>query len=552
MADISHYPQRNGIIYGFCSGDPYFIGDVMGDLRLESPVEFWLYVSHRMKELKMSEPTVDLIILLDMLRSNMARSKRLVQRIGEFSCDDEIQMQTYSDLISKHYAANPGAEGPVDTEKLMSASKNYLACCDIEAEVDDIFVSAKGEAKRKALEGGFRVTEERRLGDISLVFGEKLPAQKDKINDLICLIRSVGAENDGSVLDFLSDEAVCSSVKRVKRIESGLLHTLLTFSCGLDINVYRTDGLKYPLAEICTGYRGCWLARIAPADLYTLQMTGANRGISVSPVARVKKGKMLNFSFPGGAYRINSDFIFEITSSPYDSAVSIAEPSPLTRPSFDDVTYVESGDGCYLSDKINTGCAYFDAASAVISAVSKAVACGYDLRGICLTNLITYDENHASGEYKLPSELVSHTLGLYRAQMELCLPDTGCALEGGDANKLTVIANTSGKRQETCVDGGTVYLATPALSEEGFPRYGELRGIFRFVFGAVTTGKCKAEVIDARGAQNALLRLCGDTSIDVSKVRFVPGSFLLLTKEKIEGLEILGSLGGDPRSMVED
>ena len=281
-------------------------------------------------------------------------------------------------------------------------------------------------------------------------------------------------------------------------------------------------------------------------------MTGANRGISVSPVARVKKGKMLNFSFPGGAYRINSDFIFEITSSPYDSAVSTAEPAPLTRPSFDEARYVESGGGCYLSDEINTGCAYFDAVSAVISAVSKAVADGHDPSKLCLTNLITYDENHASGKYKLPSELVSHTLGLYRAQMELCLPDTGCALEGGDANKLTVIANTSGKRQEMCADEGTVYLAAPALSEEGFPRYGELRGIFRFVFGAVTTGKCKAEVIDARGAQNALLRLCGDTSIDVSKVRFVPGAFLLLTKEKIEGLEILGSLSGDPRSMVED
>ena len=287
MADISHYPQRNGIIYGFCSGDPYFIGDVMGDLRLESPVEFWLYVSHRMKELKMSEPTVDLIILLDMLRSGAAGSKRLVQRIGEFSCDDEIQMQTYSDLISKLYAANPGAKGPVDTEKLVGAAKDYLACCDIEAEVDDIFVSAKGNAKRKALESGCRVIDERQLGDVSLVFGEKLSVQKDRINDLICLIRPVGAEDDGAVLNFLSDEMVCHSVKRVKRIETGLLETLLTFSGGLDINVYRTDGLKYPLAEICTGYEGCWLARIAPADLYTLQMTGANRGISVSPVARV-------------------------------------------------------------------------------------------------------------------------------------------------------------------------------------------------------------------------------------------------------------------------
>ncbi len=552
MADISHYPQRNGIIYGFCSGDPYFIGDVMGDLRLESPVEFWLYVSHRMKELKMSEPTVDLIILLDMLRSGTARSKRLVQRIGEFSCDDEIQMQTYSDLISKLYAANPTAKGPVDVGKFMSTARDYLACCDIEADVDEIFVSAKGNAKGKAIESSCRVTDEKRFGDISLVFGEKRPVQKDKINDLICMIRPACAENESTVLNFLSDETVCQSVKRVKRIENGLLETLLTFSAGLDINVYRTDGLKYPLAEICMGYRSCWLARIAPSDLYTLQMTGANRAISVSPVARVEKGKMLNFSFPGGAYRINSDFIFEVTLSPYDSAVSTAEPAPLVRPSFDEVQYSESGDGCYLSDKINTGCAYYDAVSAVISAVSKAVADGHDPGKLCLTNLITYDENHASGEYKLPPELVSHTLGLYRAQMELCLPDTGCTLEAGDANKLTVIANTSGERTESRVKCGTVYLATPALSEEGFPRYGELRRIFRFVFGAVTTGKCKAEVIDARGAQNALLRLCGDASTDVSAVRPIPGAFLLLCEEKIEGLEALGYFGGELPSMVED
>ena len=552
MADISHYPQRNGIIYGFCSGDPYFIGDVMGDLRLESPVEFWLYVSHRMKELKMSEPTVDLVILLDMLRSKAVKTKRLPQKIAEFCCGDEIQMQTYSDLVSKFYDANPGAKGPVDFGKFKSTARDYLACCDIEADVDEVFVSVKGNAKTNALESGCRVIRERQMGNISLVFGEKLPERKGKVNDIICMIRSVGAEDEEAVLNFLLSDSVCPSVKMAKRIENGLLETLLTFSEGLDINVYRTDGLKYPLAEICTGYEGCWLARIAPAELYTLQMIGANSAISISPVATVKKGKFIDFSFPAGTYRINSDLIFEITTTPFDESICTADASPICVPSFERAKYVESGDGCYLSDEIYTGCAYYDAASAVVSAVSKAVADGHDPGKLCLTNLITYDENHASGEFKLPPELVSHTLGLYRAQMELCLPDTGCALEGGDANKTTVIANTSGERMESRVRCGTVYLATPALSEEGFPRYGELRRIFRFVFGAVTTGKCKAEVIDARGAQNALLRLCGDTSTDVSTVRPIPGAFLLLCEEKIEGLEALGYFDGKLPSMVED
>ena len=143
-------------------------------------------------------------------------------------------------------------------------------------------------------------------------------------------------------------------------------------------------------------------------------------------------------------------------------------------------------------------------------------------------------------------------LGLYRAQIELCLPDMGSAFEVGCANKTTVIATAVDKRTESCVKSGTVYLATPTLSEDGFPDYGELRRIFRFVFGAVTTGKCKAVVIDARGAQNALLRLCGETCVDVREIGYLPGAFLLLTEEKIEGLAALGYLEGKAESMVLD
>ncbi len=550
MADISHYSQRNGIIYGFSYGDPHFIGDVMGDLRLESPVEFWLWVSHRIKELKMSEPTVDLIILLDMLRSGAVRSKKLPRRIAEFSCDDEIQMRTYSDLISKSYAANPDTKGPVETEKLMRTVRDYLACCDIEAEGNEVFVSANGKAEVKAIEAGCRVTDRKQFGHISLVFGEKIPARRGKVNDIICLIRSASAEGDETVLELVADATGAGTVKCAQKIENGLLETLLTFSAGLDINVYRTDGMIYPLAEICTGYAGAWLVRIAPSDLYTLQMAGAGRAVSVSPVATVKKGKAINFSFPGGTYRINSDFIFEVLVSVQDESACTAEPAPICTPVFDDARYKESGDGYYLSDDFATGSAYYDASAAVVSAVSKAVADGFDLSQIRLTNLITYDENHASG--KLPLKLVSHTLGLYRAQAELCLPDAGSALEVGDANRLTVIALPEGKREESRVARGTVYLATPSLSSEGFPSYGELRSIFRFVSGAVTTGKCKAEAIDARGTQNALLRLCGDACADVSAVRPIPGAFLLLTDEKIDGLAALGYFGGEPERPVSD
>ena len=552
MAELTHYPKRNGIIYGFSFGDPYFIGDVMGDLRLESPVEFWLYVSHRMKELKMSEPTVDLIILLDMLRSGAQKSKSLPSRIAEFSCDDEVQMRTYSDLISKYYAANPTAKGPVETDKLMRAVTDFLSCCDVAADDKEMFAAVDGDAAEKALEAGCRVVEKRQLGEISLALGEKLPAKREKAGDLICMVRPAYEGNESVVSELLSHALIGGEVKRAKKIENGLLPTLLTFSAGLDITAYRTDGMTYPLAEICTGFDGAWLARIDRSELYTLQMTAASRGVTVSPVATVKKKKDISFIFPGGAYRMNSDFIFEVMASPCDECAGVADPTPIRAPSFDKACFRTGSDGYYPSDEFMTGCEYYDASAAVVSAVSKAVADGIDLKNIRLTNLLTYDENHASGEFKLPSKLVSHLLGIYRAQAELSLSDTGSAHHAGDCDRLTVVATTSGKRTESCVKRGTVYLATPALSEEGFPDYRELRRIFRFVSGAVTTGKCKAEVIDARGVQNALLRLCGDTSVDVSTVKNIPGAFLLLTDERIEGLAALGYFEGKPDSLVSD
>lgn len=550
MAELSHYPRRNGIIYGFSLGDPYFIGDVMGDLCLESPLEFWLYVSHRMKELKMSEPTVDLIILLDMLRSRAVKLKKLPSKIAEFTCSDEIQMQTYSDLISKYYAANPTHKGPVDTCKLMNTARDYLACCDIVADGQEVFYSLAGDAKEKALEAGHRIIDEKQFGDISLVLGEKIPAKREKVGDLICMVRPSYEGSEKSVVELLYSEMTNGTIKRAAKIKNGLLETLLTFSEGLDISAFRIEGMTYPLAEICTGFGGSWLARIATSDLYTLQMSGALKAVSVLPVATVKKRKDINFTFPGGAYRVNSDFICEILASPDDVCAATAETTPICTPNFENAHYREGSHGYYVSDNFETGCEYYDASAAVVSAVSKAVSHGVDLKNIRVTNLLTYNEDHASG--KLPSKLVSLLLGIYRAQAELCLPDTGSAPQAGDSDRLTVIAHASDGYGESRVKSGTVYLATPALSEDGFPSYGELRRIFRFVSGAVTTGKCKAEVIDARGVQNALLRLCGDASIDVSTVKNIPGAFLLLTDERIDGLAALGYFKGKPESLVSD
>ena len=261
MAQISHYPHRNGIIYGFSSGDPYFIGDVMGDLRLESPLEFWLHISHRMKELKMSEPTVDLVILLDMLRSGAQKTKKLPSKIAEFSCKDEIQMRTYSDLLSKYYAVNPTAKGPVDTEKLISAARDYLACCDIVVDGPEVFVSSKGGAKEKALEAGCRVIEEKQFGDISLVLGEKIPVKREKVGDLICMVRSSHEENEKAVMELLYAEMANGTVKRAARIENGLLETLLAFSEGLDISVFHFFQLFEPDDESLHSYH-CYYQRL--------------------------------------------------------------------------------------------------------------------------------------------------------------------------------------------------------------------------------------------------------------------------------------------------
>lgn len=547
MVKISDYPVRHGIIYGFSQGDPNFISDVMRDLRLRSPLDFWLWVSHCTKQLKMSEPTVDFIIMLDMLRS--ARRTKLPERIGEFNCSDEVQMRTYADLISKLYDAHPEIRGPFETERFLSAARDYLACCDIEGEDELIFASCKGDSVRKAIESGCRVRREKRMGDVTFAFGEKVKknGRCGKVNNVICVLQ--GTEDSAQA--FLLNETVSGAVLKASKIENSLIETLLDFSHGLEIVVYGTEGMTYPMAQVCAGLAGNYLVEIAQSDLYELQMIGAGHLVSVSPVAYVRKKKAIKFVFAQGSYSMNPEFLFEVLLGASAETVSVAQAEPLTAPVFEGTAFESSPDGYYLSDNIRTGCAYYDGAAAVVSAVSKAVAAGYAPDRIHLTNLITFDENHASGN--LPSKLVSHTLGLYRAQMELCTPDACSTVEAGDADRVHVIAKGMGERKDSRARCGTVYLASPPLSHEGFPHYGELRRLFRFVSGAVTTGKCRAEAIGADGAKAALGRLCGDdTPISADNVRFVPGAFLLLCEEKIDGLETLGSFGGEPQSMVQD
>ncbi len=551
MPGVSDYPKRHGIVYGFGYGNPYFIGDVMRDLKLKSPHDFWLWVSYCTKKLEMGDPTVDFLVLLDILRSGI--KKKPPNRIGEFRCDDEIQMKTYADLVSKLYDAELGHKGPIETEKLLSAARDYLACCDIGNDTLTVFASAKGEAAKKAVASGCRIRCEKRFGGTELVLAEPAhtSGRAGKENNMICVLRSTDGENlKKASLDLLRCDGVINSVLKASFIESTLIEALLSHSHGLEINVCGTEQMCYPLAEICTSLQGHWLIEILPSELYVLQMIGAEYRLSVSPIASVKKKKGIEFICPQGRYSIKPELLCEVLHDPAHEALAEAEADMLAPPIFECAEYVHGDDlSFFASDIIKTGCSYYDGSAALISAVSKAVALGFDLSRITLTNVITLNENHASG--KLPPRLVSYSLGLYRAQMELCLSDAGSTVEYGDADNISVIAMTEGEGKSTDARCGNVYLASPAMSDEGFPDYGELRRLFKFVSGAVTTGKCKAVAIDAEGALAAVLKLCGgDASVNVDSVKLVPGSFLLLSEERIEGLEILGSFGGEAPSLV--
>ncbi len=539
---ISDYPLRHGIVYGFSGGERELTEAVVRDLSLRRPIEFWIWVSQSYRELKMGEPTVDALIMLDLLSCGVSPSLPL--RIGELECGDEIQMRTYSDLISKLYDTYYGTKGPLELKRLLSVARDYLACCGVAPKRPRVFVSQKGDSVKKAMEVGCRAVERWAVGDVDIAYGGEIRAlvRQGRPGNTVCILRSA----DGFVRrtqseDFLMSEELSDRILKVRYQEESLLSCLLEFSDGLEIKLSDSIEAIYPLAEILCDRSGNYLAEIAQEDMIELQIKAREQGLDLSPVATVKKGKGVSVICRGVTQEFNADFLRAVLNGGAGEEIFSASAEPLSRPSFHMYKFLGgcNGDVC-LADGYLTGCAYYDGATAVVGSVSMAVARGADLRDISTANLISVDRKESRSN--MLSNLISYLLGIYRAQIELCVPDAGCDVETADRSGVSSVAFCEGGVIEPPVSRGYLYYLCPALSNEGFPDYGDLRRSFRFVSGAVRTGRCRAAAVGTRGLSAAVRELCGDGfEGELPEASAIPGGFLLLCEERIQGLECFGT-----------
>ena len=184
---------------------------------------------------------------------------------------------------------------------------------------------------------------------------------------------------------------------------------------------------------------------------------------------------------------------------------------------------------------------------AATQAIAGCVAQGADYNQVCLSAGI----QAPNGDYT--NQNLESLLGIYRAQMEFCIPDidsTTAGLSAGRGFSVTVCATAPlpPKTAPKISSQGALYLLRPRIEKNGLPCFEELRRMWRYVNQLHKDGKIIAACAALDTVDDTLKQLIGEDSEFIPENSFKnagslreSAAILLISTDHIHG-ELLGKV----------
>ena len=524
--------DSQGKIRGFGQYPPHHLEQMKKDLDISMSIPQITYCASYYRAQEKRDPAIDEFKMLD----------RFVSFAGAFSAPVELltnnsfAAQTFADLMQKRRLVNPDAKYPCTLSEILSMADSAL----------------EHAGKPKSLPSHLFLTEETAhspfAGAESNCIGlpdanfrlRILPGklEKSETGDLLVLLRpreTEGALEHGTAVGaLLNDPDITSRIKRLCNVsQSGLLHTLLTISEGLWIDLSRLSvtGEPVPLSMLVNSYAGDLLVQIGQKEYEKFYQKAKQHRLRAQAFAALTNGSRFTIRREHGTepFSLESGFLRSLIPMRMLSVELCNEAPAPNAPILHTPT---RGSSCaYLQEDIQKASAEAIAQQDVLCAAAYCAPHDQIFRNILdtlLTPILTLAA--AGGDYAkqrlalgvtLPKELsdsqtagraVSALLAIYRLQCELGIPSASTKMTRDPSRTspaLTAFAmaeDIAPLPTSFTAAGNRIYCLAPEAAADGLPSFRSLRKMLDYLTSLCRAGSLKSAHVLCRESVTSGLR----------------------------------------------
>jgi len=559
---IDFSTRKRGIVLNFPRLTEKQLNNMIKDVGLKLSVAQLKELQTYYRKVEKRNPTLDELYFLGEYFTTCDRSRYLV---NELTTNSKMIAETYADAMEKREALTK-TDAPPTIGELFALSAKYLESRGKEYSLDKkkrkklisrAEVLSGRDAELRLIAEGYDTVCKTPISAVGMKCAKKQKAKKLKKGDFLLLISPApemsAKEFTALIKDPLLDTCGTSMPTVIPMGEMTIIDAASSIPHGvyLDLDALYEDESAAELDDLCRHPYGI-LAVVKATDIIdVMQLTTATK-LRTTVIGSLISKK--HISVKHGNYPLvtfTRDLLKAVTA---DEPLALrhnssAEPGRLVA-NFRTLSRNRDISLASAEAQLTTTEAspYLTALYTAITAAAQCVASGAKYSNISLS----YD----IPKFLSPSDALAATLGLYRAEIELCALNKGSRI-GIHGDRLAVSAAAKLHHEPTpallCAPGNRVYLLTPRYNAEGLPDFENMRRMWRYlrtltredsVSSAFATGHDGAEA--ALKAISSRFDFVPEPNLDPALLKkCAAGGFIVETPFAIEGI-LIGKTAAKP------
>lgn len=549
-------PRKRGIVINFPKLTESQLKNMINDLGLKLTVSQLKKLQPHYRRVEKRDPTIDeLYFLGEYFTARDCRS----HVVSDLSTNSKAIAETYADLMEKREAVLKTDDPPtvgelseVCAKYLESRGKSYPI--DIKKKnhiLSHALVLSGRDSDLRLISDGYGTVCKTPIGALGIKSAKPQKIGKLKKGDFILLISPAPDMTEKEFTAILADQVLVTLGSSIKLLmpmgEQTIIDAVSSIPYGvyLDLDsLYDDENSASELEDLCRRPYGV-LAIISANDIVNILGLANETKLKTAVLGSlIGKNKIAvrHGNFPLVTFSrellnvIKSDIRFSLQHKP-DSVPGRLLANFRTVSRAHDIA-LSSAEASVGKDGES---AFITALYSTLTAIAQCVASGADYTDIA----ISYD----IPKNLSPSDTLAAILGIYRAQIELCVNDRADRI-GIAGDRLSVSA--AGKLMEGAVPAllfrpeNRVYLLLPRYNAEGLPDFEDMRRMWRYLRILCAEGKVSSAFATGHdGAEAALKVISGNLdfvpspNLDPSILKkCAAGGFIVETLCPIEGVLI--------------
>ena len=539
--------KKRGIVTNFAAFTPTMLHSMKYDVGLYMTEEQLANLRRYYRSSVRRDPSLDELYLLDrmiQLRGNVEAP------ITTLSTDSDVIAQTYADVMKKRKAIL-AQDTPPTLKEIQQVASKYLKMIGKPAYLGDTNLFSHGSlAKAELILNGCRNV----ISDSCAAMGTYTRGESPAAGDLLIVVLPQ-EQGDFANLDQneLASVFTCRGVKGGTVIgNNGIIDIIRQVNKGAYIDTTALP-IAQPceLTDLCDACHGAILVIVSHEQ--SSEFIANAKQLRTFVIGSLTSDNKLTVNHARTGTVSHSIAFLNSLAPSCEMRALLCEtyPSvPVLQSSKLHVSFPEDRAYVFATRKISYPKSPFWAAmNAALQSISDCVAQGADYQQVCLSSNIQQPSNTSYA-----NQILEGLLGIYRAQMELCITDCDSTVGSDTASDFSITVCAAAPlpqhTNQAPASTSTLYLLNPKTQDNGLPCFEELRRMWNYVSELVKDGKViSARAVTFDGINATIPHVIGNNQslcpckafADELSTTTEHGAILLLSASQIDGIP-LGTL----------